>query len=635
MRILLVLTKNNYPRPEPDVNSFGQGIPYLTGALKAAGHEVIGLNMNNLWCNGSAPLTLERLLKEAIEKYRPGLIGVGGLAPDYLFIRDVIFFSRKIAPEIPIVIGGGIATFDSEYIFTKLKPDFGVVGEGEVAIVSLVQYLKKGGDINSVPSLIHWKDGKIVFNKVQYPENLDELAFPDYEPFDFDTYLSLNNNMNNYLAHTRQFPRIMPISMGRSCPFSCTFCCHHASGKAKYRARSLDNVLKEIAFFYEKYRFNVLYVHDELFSVKNKKAMEFCAGIKALKKELNADFDWGCYLKVNDVDKEILKELKDSGCVHIGYGFESASDTVLKSMKKGTTTSAILNAIKLTTEAGVGFHANFIFGDPAETPETIQETIEFYNKYCRDYAVYFFYITPYPGSEIFDHCISKGLIPDKELYYETVSHTKGFINITSMPDDVFQGLTEPVMSKTYNDRNAEVLSCEKTEIETCDRSAPFELRRAFYKIKSICPHCREKIEHLYPLLASSNTSVRPFFHACAKCHKILVLDVSKHFRCLKQEANPYSAYYQEKPYTDYYPFDSSKYALQAVPTPRFLEQYKVYNIIRYANGIFGVAHAAGALDLTKLSEDCIKEYLNNGMFFIEESVEEVKALIDKKLASCV
>ncbi len=87
MRVLLIPSKNNYPHPEPDATSFGQGMPYLAAALTEAGHEVFGLNMNYVWCHGSAPLTLERMLRQAIAEYSPQLIGVSGLAPDYHFVR--------------------------------------------------------------------------------------------------------------------------------------------------------------------------------------------------------------------------------------------------------------------------------------------------------------------------------------------------------------------------------------------------------------------------------------------------------------------------------------------------------------------------------------------------------------------
>ncbi len=629
MRVLLIPPKTNYPNPGPGVE-FGQGMPYLASVLKAAGHDVFGMNINNLWCYGSAPLTLERLLREAIERCQPHLIGVGGLAPEYIFVRDVIFFSRQIAPDIPVVIGGGLVTYDPHFIFSNLRPDFAVVGEGEISIVKLAEYLEKGGDVGSIPSLVHWKNGEAVFNKEQYPENLDKLPFPDYSPFDFENYLALNNLANNFVGHTRHHPRIMPLSIGRSCPFKCTFCSHYA----EYRSRSIDSAMKEIAYFYEKYQFNILYITDELFSIKAEKTREFCSKLKVLKKELKADFDWGCYLKVNNVDRELLREMGDAGCKYLGLGLESASDVVLKSMKKGTTVEKILRAIQLTEETGIGIHANFIFGDIAETPGTIKETIDFYNKHCKNLTVYFYHITPYPGSELFQYCLDNGLITDRQEYYETIAHNKGSVNMTSMPDDVFYKLTEPVMNDMFNGKPASVLSCEKTNIETCDRSAPFELRRSFYRIEVLCPHCSENVDYLYPLRVRPDLSVKPFIHCCVKCHKKLMVDVSKHIPKSKQEEDPFARFYRQIPYSNYYPFDGTKYAMPSVSTPQLLESYEGYNIIRYADYIYAIAQSLGSLDITQLEEDRLAEYQRNGMCFIGDSISEIKGLVAEKVSSC-
>lgn len=105
MRILLIPPKNNYPDPRPSLDIFGQGFPYLAGALKKAGHEVFGANINPKWCQGSAPLILANMLNKALRENQPQLIGVGGLSADYSFVRDAIRIIRQTNSNIPIVLG--------------------------------------------------------------------------------------------------------------------------------------------------------------------------------------------------------------------------------------------------------------------------------------------------------------------------------------------------------------------------------------------------------------------------------------------------------------------------------------------------------------------------------------------------
>src|SRR5208337_2623049 len=99
--------------------------------------------------------------------------------------------------------------------------------------------------------------------------------------------------------------------------------------------------------------------------------------------------------------------MQAAGCIFIGYGLESASPTVLRSMKKRITVDQILRAIRLTEKVGLGVQGNFIFGDIAETPETFQETMDFFNQWCKDLIVHLGSVTPYPGSEIFQYCLEK------------------------------------------------------------------------------------------------------------------------------------------------------------------------------------------------------------------------------------
>ena len=503
-----------------------------------------------------------------------------------------------------------------------------LVGFELLEALRYIEYLDKGGELGSISSLAYWRNGQAVFNEERSPENLDELPFPDYDPFDFGTYLTLYNQANNAVTYSRYRPRLMPIANGRSCPYRCTFC----SKSSPYRTRSIENIVKEIAHLYEKYQFNILYATDELFAVKDGKAMEFCHKVKALKKEINADFDWGCYLRVSDVDRGLLKEMKESGCVFIAYGFESASNVILKSMKKRTKVEQILQAIQLTEEVGIGIHANFIFGDVAETPETIKETVDFYQKYCRNHNVQLFYITPYPGSQLFQDCLNKSLIADRQTFYETVLHNKDSVNMTSMPDSVFYKLTKPFLANEHEGEVARVISFEKATIETCDRDAPFEFRRSFYKIEAICPHCQETIKYLYPLKLGDKKPKKVLIpHYCTKCTKKILLDISKEISDCKMREIPYSKFYQQRPYLDYYTLDNTERIMRPIiSVPHLLEAYKDYNIVRYGNYFYGIAHAIGSLDIAGLTGDQIEKYQDAGMWVTGSSVAEVLKFIDEK-----
>ncbi len=85
----------------------------------------------------------------------------------------------------------------------------------------------------------------------------------------------------------------------------------------------------------------------------------------------NENIKWVAQLRVPDVNEEMLQRLKESGLMAIAYGVESLSDKILTSMKKKITRDQIIAALKITRKAKIAVVGNLLFGDPAETEETI------------------------------------------------------------------------------------------------------------------------------------------------------------------------------------------------------------------------------------------------------------------------
>ena len=516
MRVLLIPAKSNYPSIAPTVDHVGQALPYLAAALKAKGHEVYGMNMAHQRCQPSAEAILKRSLKKYISMYKPDIIGLSGLSADFLFVRDTIRIIRNVSPNTPIIGGGGLFSSDLNFVFSELQPDFAVIGEGEKTIVELLDSLNGKRNYDSIPGIAYWNDRKPVYNQTRKPiDDLDELPFPDYSPFDFETYLMMLNQKDGYFhCRTRQNPRLMPVSAARSCAFNCTFC-YHTTGK-KYRVRAIDKVISEIAYFYERYQFNILKLYDELFSIDENRVRRFCECMR----ELKYDIDWSCSLRVSDVNLDMLREMKEAGCIHVGYGMESASPEVLASMNKKTTIEQIRNAIELTEKAGIGVQGTFIFGDIVETQDTIMQTISFYNNYCRDHIIHCDYITPYPGSTIFNYCIENKIITDKRNYYKNI-HRRPRINMTKLSYKDFRKSIDRIVSNRFDGvRSSSIRSCERKNSYDFKINNQRSMHLGNYKVSVICPHCGKVISYLFPL---KNGSSEPLLNICSKCNKKFVI----------------------------------------------------------------------------------------------------------------
>lgn len=162
MRILLIVPTHKYKEDYPvflSVSDFPTGYGYIASSLSKAGHQVVGLNLNNITGYKSAYQMVYNKIDEALQRWKPNLIGIGGLCTDYAFIKDAMMVCRKFAPCTPIVLGGGIINNDAEFVFNLLKPDFCIIGEAEETIVKLADMLQSGkNDFESIDNLGYWRE---------------------------------------------------------------------------------------------------------------------------------------------------------------------------------------------------------------------------------------------------------------------------------------------------------------------------------------------------------------------------------------------------------------------------------------------------------------------------------------------
>ena len=525
MRVLLVPPTFRYATEYPaflSLSDFPSGFGYLSASLKQAGHEVYGCSPNNIVGYPNAYMMLQDVLSKKIAEVKPDLIGLGGLCTDYKFLKDAIGIIRQTDPKLRIVLGGQIVTNDAEFIFNDLKPDFAIEGEGEAAIVRLAACLPAVPDQkglfyweNNVAK--HWKEGSTYLDAYY---QIDSLPFPDYSPFGIDEMLDEYSMATRMLyRYSRSDPRPFNIVASRGCPYACSFCVdHHRS----YRARSIENIMEEIKVTYERYKFNILILLDELFAVNKKRIIDFCFGIAAGRELYNWDFDWCFQTHANArLDLESLKLAKQYGCYLFSYGLESASPAVLKSMDKRIKIEQVKEAIALAEEAGIAFSANLIFGDVAETQDTVAESLAFWFEYGRRCCIFLAEVKPYPGSSLFNECLKRGLIKDKKHYYETIDTVP--INMTAMDDVTYTGTMRLLAELEQKWLFVSKMTGVHYEIEPNHRGKYQTFTGGdYYQITGRCPYCGEESQYrqLMPGV--------PFMLglSCLKCQRKIKVEVS-------------------------------------------------------------------------------------------------------------
>lgn len=385
--------------------TFALGLMWIAAVLQKAGHHVEVIDMDVLNLNEEE---LTRQLRERTYDY----LCLGGMITAWNFARFVCDYVKAIKPHVTVVVGGGIITSTPLSFLSVARADIGVIGEGEEAILDIINTIEYKKDLAGVPGIVYRRDGQLYQTGRREPiQDLDTIPFPAWDLF------NVRECYSRYPSHRSvlKAKRLGSIYTTRGCPFQCTFC----YTEKKVRQRSIPNVIEEIKELYERYGIRHLMIADDLFVVRKERAIEFC---EALIRE-RIKITWSATGRCNIIDREFLKIMKAGGCDFMGLGIESGSADVLKAMKKNQTPQQIIEAVKMVQDAGIIPGGTFILGMPGETRQTIRETVSLYkeiNKY-RKHVNRFFFATPYPGTPLYAQMRKKGKIPDEIAFFELLS----------------------------------------------------------------------------------------------------------------------------------------------------------------------------------------------------------------------
>lgn len=177
---------------------------------------------------------------------------------------------------------------------------------------------------------------------------------------------------------------------------------------------------------------------------------------------------WDCNGRLNFADIDVLEKMKEAGCVFINYGIESLDNETLRVMHKGLTRDMIIRGVENTLQVGISPGLNIIYGNINEPLSAIDDAVDFLLKYD-DHAQLRTIrpVTPYPGTELFEYAVKRGLIKDTGDFYENkhVNSDLLAVNLTKYTDDeIYEALYNANMQLIHKYQQ---LQMEKSE-HICD-----------------------------------------------------------------------------------------------------------------------------------------------------------------------
>ncbi len=356
-----------------------------------------------------------------IKTFNPDIIGFTSFTQNFYRTKEICnLLKSMLRDDVEYIIGGIHATINPEKTFEELKPNALFVGEGENSLREFIL----GKPIKSIEGVFLGKDS---VKPRELIKNLDNIPLPAYHLMpDLEKYLIPPGTIRG----TWQKHGTIALMSSRGCPFSCIFCSSHLMFGRNVRQRSVDNVIREIKLLNTKYGIKSFWFADDTFTLKPNWVKDFCQEIKAL------NLTWGCQVRADTVENDIIRAMYNSGCKQVDIGVESGSNSTLKQLKKSSTREKIIRAVKILKQNKMRLMATFIIGSPEETREDIYQTIDLLKQIKPNFSV-FFYLTPYPGTELYKLCDENNYWLNKE-YSGLGSQDSPMISITFTPEELKQ-----------------------------------------------------------------------------------------------------------------------------------------------------------------------------------------------------
>jgi anaerobic magnesium-protoporphyrin IX monomethyl ester cyclase len=329
---------------------------------------------------------------------KPDFIGVNVFTTNCELVKELI---EGLNFHTHIVVGG----LSTKNLYKQIlewktpNPIDIVTGDGELIMLDIVT-----GCLKDLPSI---EEGN---RRVFQVNQSSTYLVQDISDIHLDrTFFS-----NEPVVHPLGFIEANIVA-SRGCVYNCTFCAAARSLNKDYpvRERSANSIIKELSEIVANYPMvTSIRVLDDLF-LKSKDSIA-----KAIEVFSPFSLQWRSMAHVQtfrDVDEDLMRRLKESGCKELFIGIESGSPKVLSQINKTKDIPTIIENLTKVFKAGINMKGYFIFGFPGETEDDMAQTYQLalqLKNLAGDCGVNFrtsvFQYRPYHSTQIYHELESQG-----------------------------------------------------------------------------------------------------------------------------------------------------------------------------------------------------------------------------------
>ncbi|MDD5758206.1 MAG: cobalamin-dependent protein [Desulfobulbaceae bacterium] len=286
-----------------------EGVTYISTVLHNAGYPVRIVDVRY----AVDPMA------EALRQILTGtdVLGVATFEDNFPFIRELIDAVKTARPEMPVICGGSLVTSVPEVFMQFTRTDIGVISEGELTILELMESYRLG----------NWRKGLSKIHGIYYRAGDGSLC--KTPPRGQMTTLDFLPRMRLDLWPQAQDPRgLQPqiiASYSRGCKMDCGFC-FRTTPQVSYK--SSEKLATELAWLKSQYNTNFVFFTDLTFNSSKQRTLDICQVIE------DHDLRWTCLTKCANVDPEQMTAMKKAGCDIALFGVESLGAKALQGVRK-------------------------------------------------------------------------------------------------------------------------------------------------------------------------------------------------------------------------------------------------------------------------------------------------------------
>jgi len=390
---VLVINTNRHDQPFPVMPL---GACMVAEALEQAGHRV---RMIDFMFEADPISALRRNLKDS----RFDVVGLSIRNIDNNDMRSPEFFLEGLPDLVQnirelsaakIIIGGAAVGVMPEEILRFSEADFAVLGDGESATPELLERMGNGDGVTT-PGIARISDGEFISAPRSATTLSGACMLPNFSRWiDVGAYLSRMSTV--------------PLQTKLGCRYKCVYCTYRKIEGESYRLCSPERVVEAVDKLVSRGFKDIEFV-DNVFNSPYDHAMEIC---RLLKEKRHGARLQSLELNPTFVDDALISAMEGAGFVGVGITAESASDNVLRSLRKSFTLEDVHNAASVIKRHNLPCIWIFLLGGPGESRQTVEETFAFAEQYVRPKDAVFFNIgvRVYPGTELDTIAREQGLL---------------------------------------------------------------------------------------------------------------------------------------------------------------------------------------------------------------------------------